>query len=153
MKSIVSGVIVAFAVATCPAGAFALTASAETPHEVIFSPQILDRENHCIVGFAVTYPQNVLPHSRHIRVTTTWSETSQDHPWPIPSLGAPDSFTHNEDGTVTFTGAVNESVGGCDHELTERTLAIGPCAEGECPPARYIPDEAAMRLGLREAEY
>ena len=120
---------------------------------MLFRPQVVDRGTHCIVGFAVTYPQNILPHSRHIRVTTTWSETSQDHPWPIPSLGAPDSFTHNEDGTVTFTGAVNESVGGCDPELTERTLAIGPCAEGECPPARFIPDEAAMQLGLREADY
>lgn len=36
---------------------------------------------------------------------------------------------------------------------TARTLAIGPCADGECPPARFVPDEAAARLGLHEAEY
>lgn len=139
---------------------FAHQASAAVPDlraqdtgAVLFMPQVVDRETHCIVGFAVTYPQDVAPHSRHIRVTTTWSEASQDNPWPIPSLGAPDSFTHNEDGTVTFSGVVNESIGGCDPELTARTLAIGPCADGECPPARFVPDEAAARLGLGEAEY
>lgn len=153
MKSIQLAVVVALAVTTCPAAAAAQTATAESPHEVTFSPQIIDRENHCIVGFSVTYPKEVAPHSRHIRITTLWSEASQDNPWPIPSLGAPDSFTHNEDGTVTFSGAVNESIGGCDPELTARTLAIGPCAEDKCPPARFVPDEAAASLGLHEAEY
>ncbi len=149
MKSAPIAAVIAFALASCPAAALAEAVAAE----VAFSPQIIDRENHCIVGFAVTYPKDVTPHSRHIRITTLWSEASQGNPWPIPSLGAPDSFTHNEDGTVTFTGAVNESVGGCDPELTARTLAIGPCAEGDCAPARFVPDEDAARLGLAEAEY
>jgi hypothetical protein len=119
----------------------------------MFSPQVIDRENFCIVGFSVTYPKDIAPHSRHVRITTLWSEASQDNPWSIPSLGAPDSFTHNEDGTVTFTGAVYDSVIPCDPEVTARTLAIGPCAEGDCPAARFVPNEAGARLGLGEAEY
>lgn len=141
MKSTPMAAIIAIAMATCPVAALAQAVAAEASHEVTFSPQIIDRENHCIVGFTVTYPKDVAPHSRHVRITTLWSEASQDNPWPIPSLGAPDSFAHNEEGTVTFTGAVNESVGGCDPELTARTLAIGPCAEGDCAPARFVPDD------------
>jgi len=153
MKSIQLAVGVALAATTCPTAVTAPAVTAESPTEVTFSPQLINRENDCIVGFSVTYPKEVAPHSRHVRITTLWSEASQDNPWPIPSLGAPDSFTHNEDGTVTFSGAVNESIGGCDPELTARTLAIGPCADGECPPARFVPDEKAARLGLHEAEY
>lgn len=153
MKSTPMAAVIAVTVAICPVAALAQEVAAEPSHDIIFSPQIIDRENHCIVGFAVTYPKDVTPHSRHVRITTLWSEVSQDNPWPIPSLGAPDSFTHNEDGTVTFTGAVNESVGGCDPELTARTLAIGPCSGGDCAPARFVPDEDAARLGLAEADY
>lgn len=153
MKSIPLAVLIGLTVTTGPVVAAAQVATAEFPHGITFSPQIIDRENYCIVGFSVTYQKDVAPHSRHVRMTTLWSEASQDNPWPIPSHGAPDSFTHNEDGTVTFTGAVSESIGGCDPELTARTLAIGPCAQGDCPPASYVASEDAERLGLREADY
>lgn len=153
MSSIPIAAVAALAVSTCAVTALTQPAAAEVPNEVTFSPHVIDRENHCIVGFAVTYPKGVKPHSRHVRMTTLWSGASQDNPWPIPSVGAPDSFTHNEDGTVTFTGAVNESVGECDPELTARTLAIGPCAEGVCLPARFAPEERATSLGLTKADY
>ena len=153
MKLMPMGVIIAFTMATCPVVAIAQTATAESPYEITFRPKIIDSDNHCVVGFTVTYPKDIVHHSRHVRIITAWSDAIQDNTWPIPSLGAPDSFTHNEDGTVTFTGMVHESVSGCDPELTARTLAIGPCAEGDCPPARFVPDEAAARLGLGEAEY
>jgi streptogramin lyase len=106
-----------------------------------------------MVGFTVTYPKDTAPHSRNIRVTTIWSDTSQDYALPIPPGGPPDSFTQNADGTTTFTGTVNDSIDRCDPELTARTLAIGPCASGNCPPARFIPNENAARLGLGEEKY
>lgn len=153
MKSLSCAAVTAFLVAIAPATALAQTDAIEALNEVTFRPMIVDRENYCIVGFAVTYPMEVKPHSRFVRITTLWSEASQDIPWSIPSGGAPDSFTYNEDGTVTFTGAVNESVGKCDPELTARTLAIGPCAEGDCAPARFAPEDKATSLGLTQADY
>jgi len=152
MNFLSSGVIVGVALAVGMAPA-AWADTLPPAQEVVFTPEVIDRDTHCIVGFAVTYPQDVAPHGRQIRVTTVWSETIQDDVWQVPPRGAPDSFTQNSDGTVTFSGAVNESVGGCDRELTERTLAIGPCAEGDCPPARFVSNENAERLGLRETDY
>jgi len=146
----------ALAISACQAGApspQAAPVSMSGPREVVFAPQVIDRGSYCLIGFAVTYPKDIAPHRRHVRITTLWSETSQDNPWPIPSLGPPDSFTNNEDGTVTFTGAIQESVMGCDSELTGRTLAIGPCAEGACAPARFEADEHAAGFGLAEEQY
>ena len=146
----------ASAISACQVGGAsprATPASVSDLREVVFAPQVIDRGSFCMIGFAVTYPKDIAPHSRHIRITTLWSETSHDNPWPIPSLGPPDSFTDNEDGTVTFTGAIQDSVAECDPELTGRTLAIGPCAEGACAPARFEADEHAARFGLAEAQY
>jgi hypothetical protein len=121
--------------------------------EILFTPQVLDRGSDCVVGFSITYPQNTLPHSRHVRVTTQWSTNVVDYAMPIPPHGAPDRFKSNADSTITFTGTVNETIAGCDPELTARTLAIGGCAQGVCTPARFVPNDNAVRFGLNEAEY
>lgn len=121
--------------------------------EVLFAHKVLDRGGYCTVGFTVTYPEDVVPHSRQIRITTIWSGDEVDYALPIPPLGAPDTFVTNGDGTVTFTGAVADSIDQCNPELAARTLAIGPCAEGVCTPARFVPDSDAASLGLEEADY
>lgn len=121
--------------------------------EVVFTPLVLEKEGYCLVGFGVTYPENIDPHRRQIRVTEIWSGDSQDYPLPIPPLGAPDNFIPNGDGTVTFTGMATNSIMGCDPELAARTLAIGPCTEGSCAPARFVEGRSEVELALTEAEY
>lgn len=121
--------------------------------EVVFTPLVLDKEGYCLVGFGVTYPENADPHRRQIRVTELWSGDIQDYPLPIPPQGAPDNFIPNGDGTVTFTGMATNSIMGCDRELAARTLAIGPCAEGICLPARFVEGGSGVELALAEAEY
>ena len=76
-----------------------------------------------------------------------------DYVLPLPPLGAPDSFIANGDGTITFTGLIDNSIDGCNREMAARTLAIGECADGVCSPARFVPDEEAARFGLVEADY
>jgi|GEM_PF-3225902 len=121
--------------------------------EVVFSPLVIERDGYCLVGFGVTYPVDVAPHKRQIRVTTHWSGDVVDYPLPIPPLGAPDSYTANDDGTVTFRGMANDSIMECDAEFAARSLAIGPCVEGECLEARFVPDERTASLGIGEAAY
>lgn len=121
--------------------------------EVVFSPRVLERDGYCLAGFAVTYPEDVAPHKRQIRVTTRWSGDAVDYPLPIPPLGAPDRYTENGDGTVTFNGMVTDSIMACDPDLTARTLAIGPCVEGACVAARFVANAQTAGLGIGEAEY
>lgn len=121
--------------------------------EVVFSPRVLERDGYCLVGFAVTYPKDVEPHKRQIRVTTQWSGDVVDYPLPIPPLGAPDRYAENGDGTVTFSGMVTDSIMECDPELAARTLAIGPCVEGKCREARFVANAQTAVLGIDEAEY
>lgn len=162
MKSWPLALIAALAVSACqtitsdaPETTIAPAAPAQAADqgEVLFTPKVLDRGGYCMVGFGVTYPEDVAPHSRQIRVTTLWSDDEVDYALPIPPLGAPDSFIANDDGTVTFTGMIYNSIDGCDPELAARTLAIGPCVEGDCAPARFVPDSEAAGLGLVEADY
>lgn len=121
--------------------------------EVVFEPLVLERDGYCLVGFGVTYPVDVAPHKRQIRVTTQWSGDVVDYPLPIPPLGAPDRYAENGDGTVTFSGMVTDSIMECDPELAARTLAIGPCVEGECVEARFVANAQTASLGIDEAEY
>jgi len=131
----------------------AVSAAPASAGEVLFAHKVLDRGGYCTVGFTVTYPEDVVPHSRQIRIKTLWSGDEVDYALPIPPRGAPDTFTANDDGTITFTGAVTDSIDQCDPELAARTLAIGPCAEGACSPARYVPETEVADLGLEEADY
>lgn len=86
-------------------------------------------------------------------IATLSSDEVADDVLPLPPLGAPDSFIANGDGTITFTGLIDNSIDGCNREMAAHTLAIGECAHGVCAPARFVPDEEAARFGLGEADY
>ncbi|MBY9068173.1 hypothetical protein K1X12_14775 [Hyphomonas sp. WL0036] len=131
----------------------AVDVMSQAEREVVFVPLVLERDGYCLVGFGITYPEDVEPHARQIRINTRWSGDVVDYPLPIPPLGAPDRYSSNDDGTVTFSGMVNDSIIECDPELAARTLAIGPCVEGQCLVARFASNARAAELGIDEAVY
>ena len=146
--------LVALAACQVEEGATGVEATRAAGGEVVFGTSYEDRGGYCMVGFTVTYPADAPPHSRMIRTAEdSNSITGSDFAIPIPPLGPPDSFRRNANGTVTFGGIAQSSVSPCERAGTGRTLAIGPCASGDCLPARFAPGPEADRLGLRSARY
>ena len=114
---------------------------------VSFAPAKQDRSGSCIVGFTVTYPEDISPHKRRITIEEPALGVSTSYDLPIPALGPSGAFTR-QDGMVTFAGLGNATVIDCDPELTRRTLSVGACNEGQCAPARFVPDASLASLGL-----
>jgi hypothetical protein len=114
---------------------------------VSFAPVKQDRGGSCIVGFTVTYPEDISPHKRRITIEEPALGASTSYDLPIPALGPSNAFTRQA-GVVTFAGLGNATVIDCSPELTRRTLSIGACTEGQCAPARFVPDASLASLGL-----
>jgi len=114
---------------------------------VSFAPVKQDRDGSCIVGFTVTYPEDTSPHKRRITIEEAALGTSTSYDLPIPPLGPSDAFTRQA-GMVTFAGLGNATVIDCDSELTRRTLSVGACTDGQCAPARFVPDASLASSGL-----
>lgn len=146
--------LVALAACQVEEGATGVEVTRAAGGEVVFGTVYDDRGGFCLVGFTATYPADAPPHSRMIRTAQDWNlETAEDFAFPIPPLGPPDSFRRNADGTVTYRGIAENSHSPCERSATARTLAIGPCASGDCLPARFVAGPDADRLGLRDARY
>lgn len=123
------------------------SASAPPAGVVSFAPVKQDREGFCIVGFSVTYPEATAPHKRRITVTEPALGTSNSYDLPIPALGPPTAFVR-QNGMITYNGLGNATIVDCDPDLTRRSLTVGACSEGQCAPARYVPDASLASLGL-----
>lgn len=114
---------------------------------VSFAPVKQDRDGSCIVGYTVTYPEDISPHKRRITIEEPALGTSTSYDLPIPALGPAGAFTQ-QGGMVTFAGLGNATVIDCRPELTNRVLSVGACTEGQCAPARFVPDASLASLGL-----
>ena len=153
---LVLAVLAMVALAACQTAGERPAATSPADGELIFSTQIVDKGGYCTVSFTVTYPENVMPHSRQVRteiIFRGFADDAQDYALPIPPLAPPDSFTNNGDGTMTFNELRLSSIDRCLPDLAGRTLAIGPCASGPCLPARFVPGPEADRLGLTNVPY
>jgi hypothetical protein len=146
--------LIALAACQIEEGATGVETTRATGGEVVFGTFYEDRGGYCSVGFTVTYPADAPPHSRMIRTAEDASSfVGGEEAIPIPPLGPPDAFRRNADGTVTFGVILQTSADRCDPALTARTIAIGPCASGDCLPARFAPGPEAARLGMRSVRY
>ena len=146
--------LVALAACQVEDGATGVEATRAAGGEVVFGTLYEDRGGYCSVGFTVTYPADAPPRSRMIRTAEdSNSFMTADFALPIPPLGPPDAFRRNADGTVTFGVIAQTSASPCERSGTGRTLAIGPCASGDCLPARFVAGPEADRLALRSAAY
>lgn len=125
-------------------GGAATRGSAEA---ITFAPVVTDRGGYCMVGFTVTYPEGVAPHKRSIRIREHALENTIAYDLPIPPLGAPRQFSR-AGGMVTFGTLGEATIDGCRPELTRRSLVVGQCAEGDCPPVRIATGTVDAQLGL-----
>ena len=146
--------LVALAACQVEEGATGVETARAAGGEVVFGTSYEDRGGYCSVGFTMTYPADAPPHSRMIRTTEDSNAfAGGEFAIPVPPQGPPAAFRRNADGTVTFSGIAQSSVSPCTPPGTGRTLAIGPCASGDCLPARFAPGPEAARLEMRGARY
>ena len=95
----------------------------------------------CRVRFPITYPADVPPHARQIRVfqvdaPTSVANTVYDDAWRFPISPDRPYLTSNPDGTITWRG-FGKSFAPCQH--TSWVVEIGQCVSGDCPPATFYP--------------
>lgn len=122
--------------------------SSRAPAGVVsFTPVKEDRGGYCIVGFTVTYPEGIAAHKRRITVKEPALGTSNSYDLPIPPLGPPDAFTR-QGSMITFARLGEATIDPCGPQLAQRTLIVGACTEGQCAPARFVPDASLDSLGL-----
>lgn len=120
---------------------------------VTFTPVRDDRDGYCLVGYTVTYPEDIAPHSRRITVTEPAIGSSNSYNLPIPPMGPPSAYSR-QGNMITFARLGDASIVDCDPSLTQRSLTVGPCTGGTCAPARFAPDPtlASLRLDGRVQE-
>lgn len=114
---------------------------------VTFMPVRSDGTGFCRVGYSVTYPANIAPHSRRITVSEPATGTTSSYDLPIPPLGPPRAFTE-QGGMITFERLADATIMECNPDLTRRSLNVGPCTSGDCAAARFAPDPALATLRL-----
>uniref|UniRef100_UPI003B51BB07 hypothetical protein n=1 Tax=Roseovarius indicus TaxID=540747 RepID=UPI003B51BB07 len=95
----------------------------------------------CRVRFPITYPADVPPHRRQIRVypmdaPTSVANTIYDDAWRFPISPNRPYLRSNPDGTITWRG-FGKRFAPCQH--TSWVVEIGECVSGECPPATFYP--------------